>query len=84
MGLGEPKQTTISLQLADRLIKYPLGVIEDVLVKVDKFYFPADFIVLDMEEDSNIPFMFGRPFLAKGRTLIDVKKGELILWVQDE
>jgi len=51
LGLGEPKPTTVSLQLVDRSIKYPLGVIEDVLVKFDKFYFPADFIVLDMEED---------------------------------
>ena len=54
IGLGEPKSTIVSLQLADRSIKYPLGVIEDVLVKVNKFYFPADFIVLDMEEDSNV------------------------------
>jgi len=84
LGLGEPKQTTVSLQLTDRLIKYPLGVIEDVLVKVDKFYFLVDFIVLDMEKDSNVPHIFGRPFLATGRTLIDVEEGELILRVQDE
>ncbi|XP_024021582.1 uncharacterized protein LOC112091651 [Morus notabilis] len=51
LGLGEAKPTTISLQLADRSIKYPRGIIEDVLVKVDKFIFPADFIVLDIEED---------------------------------
>ena len=59
LGLGEPKQTTVLPQLADRSIKYPLSVIEDVLVKVDKFYFPADFIVLDMEEDNNIPLILG-------------------------
>ena len=51
LGLGEANPTTIFLQLADRYIKYPRGMIEDVLVKVDKFIFPADFIVLDMEED---------------------------------
>ena len=51
LGLGEVKPTTISLQLADRSIKYPGEVIEDVLVKVDKFIFPVDFIVLDMDED---------------------------------
>jgi len=68
----------------DRSIKCPLGVIEDVPVKVDKFYFPANFIVLDMEEDSNVPLILGRPFLATGRTLIDVEEGELILRVQDE
>ena len=51
LGLGEAKPTTVSLQLADRLIKYSRGIIEDILVKVDKFIFPANFIVLDMEED---------------------------------
>ena len=55
LGLGEPKATTVLLQLVDRSIKYPLGVIEDVFVKVDKFYFPANFFILDMEEDSNVP-----------------------------
>jgi len=48
LGLGEAKSTTVSLHLADRSITYPRGIIEDVLVKVDKFIFPADFIVLDM------------------------------------
>ncbi|XP_065631678.1 uncharacterized protein LOC136068451 [Quercus suber] len=73
LGLGEVKPTTISLQLADRSIKYPRGVIENVLVKVDKFIFPADFIVLDMDEDEEIPLILGRPFLGMRRTLIDVQ-----------
>ena len=55
------------------------GVIEDVLVKVDKFMFLADFIVLDMEEDKQIHIILGRPFLATGRAMIDVQKGELKL-----
>ena len=59
LGLGEPKQNTVSLKLADGSIKYPLGVIEDVIVKVDKFYFPADFFILDMEEDSNVLLILG-------------------------
>ncbi|PON51069.1 Aspartic peptidase domain containing protein [Parasponia andersonii] len=84
LGLGEAKPTTVSLQLADRSIKYPRGTIEDVLVKVDKFIFPADFIVLDMEEDQEILIILGRPFLATRRTLIDVQKGQLILRVQEE
>ena len=50
-GLGKVKSTFMSLQLANRLIKHPRGILENVLVKVDKFIFPADFIVLDMEED---------------------------------
>ncbi|KAF7832953.1 uncharacterized protein G2W53_015286 [Senna tora] len=63
---------------------YPRGVIEDVLVKVDKFIFPADFIVLDYEEDRELPIILGRPFLATGRTIIDVQKGELKMRVQEE
>ncbi|KAL5580373.1 hypothetical protein UlMin_012815 [Ulmus minor] len=82
--LCEVKPTTVSLQLADRSIKHPRGIIEDVLVKVDKFIFPADFIVLDMEEDREVPLILGRHFLATSRTLIDVHQGKLILRVQDE
>ncbi|XP_075492457.1 uncharacterized protein LOC142530508 [Primulina tabacum] len=67
LGIGEVKPTTISLQLADRSIKYPRGVVEDVLVKVDKFIFPVDFVVLDMEEDREIPIILGRPFFATER-----------------
>ena len=59
-------------------------MIEDVLVKVDKFIFPANFIVLDMEEDKEIPIILGRPFLAIGRAMIDVQKEELKLRVHDD
>ncbi|XP_062103481.1 uncharacterized protein LOC133814549 [Humulus lupulus] len=84
LKLGYARPTTVSLQMADRSIKKPHGVIEDVLVKVGKFIFPADFIILDMEEDANIPIILGRPFLATGRALIDVQMGELKLRVQNE
>ena len=73
LGLGEPKPTTITLQLADRSIKYPRGIVEDVLVKVNKFIFPIDFIVLDMKEDYDVPLILGRLFLATGGALIDVQ-----------
>lgn len=63
---------------------HPLGIVEDVLVKVGKFILPADFIILDMEEDERIPIIMGRPFLATGRALIDVQKGELKLRVDKE
>ena len=59
-------------------------MIEDILVQVDKFMFPADFIVLHMEEDKEIPIILGRPFLATGRAIIDVQRGELKLRVQDD
>ena len=84
LGLGEARPTTVTLQLADRSLKHPRGIIEDVLVKVDKFIFPVDFIVLDMEEDKEIPIILGRPFLATGRAMIDVQRGELKLRVQEE
>ena len=81
LKLGEAQPTTITLQLADQSHTRPRGIIEDVLVKVDKFIFPADFIILDMEEDKEVPIILGRPFLDKGRALIDVQKGELKLKV---
>ncbi|PIN02788.1 DNA-directed DNA polymerase [Handroanthus impetiginosus] len=74
LGLIEAKPTNITLQLANRSLTYPKGVIEDILVKVDKFIFPADFVALDMEADSEILIILRRPFLAIGRTLIDVQK----------
>ena len=72
LGLGEARPTTVTLQLVDRFLKHSRGVIEDVLVKVDKFIFPMDFIILNMEEDKEISIILGRPFLATGRAMIDV------------
>ncbi|KAM6546008.1 hypothetical protein CsatB_026744 [Cannabis sativa] len=76
--------TTVTLQLADRSMAHPEGKIEDVLVQVDKFIFPADFIILDYEADREVPIILGRSFLATGRTLIDVQKGELTMPVNDQ
>ena len=76
--------TTITLQMADRSMVKPEGVLEDVLVTVGKFFFPVDFIILDMEEDSQVPLLLGRPFLATGAALIDMQKGVLALRVGDE
>ncbi|XP_038882354.1 uncharacterized protein LOC120073617 [Benincasa hispida] len=84
LDIGEAKLTTITIQLADRPIKLPEGKIEDVLVQVDKFIFPADFVILDYEADREIPIILGRPFLATGRALIDVHKGELTISVDDQ
>ncbi|XP_074335971.1 uncharacterized protein LOC141673137 [Apium graveolens] len=84
IGLGELKKTMISLQLVDKSIKYPLGVLEDVLVKVDKFVIPCDFVVLEMNEDVDIPIILGRPFLETAGTNIDVKAGKLKLNVGEE
>ena len=76
--------TTVTLQLADRSVVHPEGRIEDVLVKVDKFILPADFIILDYEADEDVPIILGRPFLSTGRTFIDVHKGEIIMRVNDQ
>ncbi|KAL5782063.1 hypothetical protein ACOSP7_007092 [Xanthoceras sorbifolium] len=84
LGLEEVKSTNVTLQLADRSVKYPYGIVEDVLVKVNKLYFPMDFMVLEMEEDVEIPLILGRPFLATSRALIDVHEGKLTLRVRDE
>ena len=84
LGLQEAKPTTIALQMADRSIAKPWGVIEDVLVKVDKFIYPVDFVVLDMGDVNEVPLLLGRPFLATGRALIDVEAGCLTLRVDNE
>ena len=82
LNLGEAKPTTIVLQMADRSYKHPRGVIENVLVKVNKFLFPAYYVILDMEEDETVPIILSRPFLATGKTQINVQEGELKLRVQ--
>ena len=84
LNLGELTPTTLSLQMAYHSLTYPQGILEDVLVKFDKFIFPLDFVVLEMEENQEVPIILGRPFLAIKQALIDVKNGELTLRVSDE
>ncbi|XP_061342861.1 uncharacterized protein LOC133289024 [Gastrolobium bilobum] len=84
LEIKELKPTTVSLQLADRSIRRPDGVIEDVLVKIDKFIFPVDFVVPNMEEDAEIPLLLGRPFLATARAMIDVEQWKLMLRMNEE
>ncbi|XP_061341729.1 uncharacterized protein LOC133288048 [Gastrolobium bilobum] len=81
LGITKVKPTKTIVQLADRSTKQAYGIIEDILVKVEKFIIPVDFVILDIEENSTIP---GRPFLATSGALIDVPKGELILRVDGE
>ncbi|XP_019175842.1 PREDICTED: uncharacterized protein LOC109171164 [Ipomoea nil] len=84
LEIAEMKSTTISLQLVDRSVKYPLGVVEDILVKVGKFYFPANFLILDMGSDTDASLILGRPFLLTGGVLIDMPLGKLICSVGTE
>ena len=75
LGLGELKPTSITLSLADRSIKIPKGTVEDVLIKMDKFYYPIDFVVLDTESvavgSNYVPIILGRPFLATSNAIIN-------------
>ena len=84
LSLGELTPTAITLQMADRSMAQPEGILEDVLVKVGKFIFPVDFVIMQMEEDPQVPLLLGRPLLATGVALIDVQKGELTLRVGNE
>ena len=84
LNLGELTPTNMTLQMADITMEQPEGVLEDVLIKVGKFIFLVDFVVMDMEEDTQVLLLLGTPLLATGDTLIDDKKGELTLKVGDE
>ena len=83
LSLGELKPTNITLSLADRSVKIPKGIVKDVLVKVDKFYYPVDFVVLDTEPiasgPNNVPINLGRPFLATTNAIINCRNGVMQL-----
>nr|GEU61860.1 hypothetical protein [Tanacetum cinerariifolium] len=84
LRISKLKPTKMSIQLADRSIKYPIEVCENLLVKVSKFIFPVDFVVLEMDEDELVPIILGRPFLATARAVIDVHEGKLSLRVRSK
>ena len=83
LGLEELKPTTITLSLADRSIKIPKGNVEDVLIQVDKFYYPVDFFVLDTKPvavgANYVPIILGRPFLATSNAIINCRNGVMQL-----
>ncbi|XP_050876054.1 uncharacterized protein LOC127079722 [Lathyrus oleraceus] len=78
------KNTMMTLQLADKLVTRPSGIAEDVLVKVDKFLFLIDFVVMDIEEDNHVPLILGHPFMKIARMMIDIDDGLMKVRVQDE
>nr|GEZ31106.1 reverse transcriptase domain-containing protein [Tanacetum cinerariifolium] len=84
LSLSELTPTRRILELADRSITRPKGVAEDVFVKVGKFYFLSDFVVVDFEADPRVPLILGRSFLRTVRALIDVYGEEITLRVNDE
>nr|GEV44964.1 DNA-directed DNA polymerase [Tanacetum cinerariifolium] len=84
LSLPELTPTRMTLKLANRSITHPKGVTEDVFVKVGKFHFLTDFVVVDFETDPGVPLILGRSFLRTGCDLIDVYKEEITLQVNDE
>ncbi|GJZ56430.1 DNA-directed DNA polymerase [Tanacetum coccineum] len=84
LGLGELAHTKLTIELADKIVKYPKGIVENVLVGIGKFTFLVDFIILDMPEDIKVPLILGRPFLSTARTKIDVYKRKITLRVGEE
>ncbi|GKA33570.1 zf-CCHC domain-containing protein, partial [Tanacetum coccineum] len=84
LGLGELAHTRLTVELADRTVKYPKGIAENVLVEIGRFTFPVDFIILDMPEDIKVPLILERPFLSTARAKINVYKRKITLRVGEE
>nr|XP_016484033.1 PREDICTED: uncharacterized protein LOC107804628 [Nicotiana tabacum] len=84
VGLGMPRPTSMRLQMVDRSINKPVGIVDDVLVKVGKFHLPTDFVILDCAVDKEIPIILGRPFLTKRRALMDSERNEIKFCVNDK
>ncbi|GJT30890.1 reverse transcriptase domain-containing protein [Tanacetum coccineum] len=84
LSLPELTPTRMTLELADRSITHPKGLAEDVYVKVGKFHFPTDFVVVDFKVDPRVPLILGRSFLRTGRALIDVYEEQITLRVDNE
>ncbi|XP_050918912.1 uncharacterized protein LOC127136396 [Lathyrus oleraceus] len=84
LGLGTVQDTRMTLQFVDRSVRQPYGIMEDVLVKIDKFMFLVDFVILEIHKDEEIPLILSRPFLETGRCMIDIEEGTMTLKVYDE
>ncbi|XP_070007312.1 uncharacterized protein [Nicotiana sylvestris] len=84
LEIGKPRPTSIGLQMVDLTMKRPLGIIDDVLVRVDKFILSTNFVILDCEVDYEVLIILGRPFLVTGKALVDVEARELTFRVGDE
>ncbi|GKF49104.1 reverse transcriptase domain-containing protein, partial [Tanacetum coccineum] len=81
LSLPELTPTYMTLELADRMISQPIGIAEDVYIKVGKFQFPADFVVVDFDADPRVPLILGRSFLKTGRALIDRTELTSLKWL---
>ncbi|KAJ9544476.1 hypothetical protein OSB04_024183 [Centaurea solstitialis] len=84
LGLGDLKNTRMTIQLVDWSIKYPVGIAENILVQVDMFVFPADFVILDIKDEVKVPLILGRPFLNTVNAIILVAERQLSLGIGDD
>ncbi|GJY89825.1 hypothetical protein Tco_0505021 [Tanacetum coccineum] len=84
LGLGKLAHTKLTVELADKTVKYPKGIAKNMLVVISKFVFPVDFVILDMPEDIKVPLILGRPFLSTARAKIDIYKRKITLRVGEE
>ncbi|MCQ7416326.1 retropepsin-like aspartic protease family protein, partial [Salmonella enterica] len=84
LDIGEIKSTPVKLQLADQSVVRPVGIVENVLIRVGRFFLPIDLYVMDMIENPSMPVILGRPFLATGRVIIDIERRELTIRVKNE
>jgi len=84
IGIGELKPSKMILKLADRSTIQIVGFVEDIPIKIEGIYIPADFVVVDIPEDSDVPIILGRPFLATTGAIVDVKNGRIVFQVSDE
>ncbi|GKE29785.1 putative reverse transcriptase domain-containing protein, partial [Tanacetum coccineum] len=84
LGLGDLAHTRLTIELADKTIKHPRGIAENVLVRIGKFIFPIDFVILDIPEDDDVPLILKRPFLSAAHAKIDVFKRKITLMVGEE
>ncbi|XP_073061708.1 uncharacterized protein [Primulina eburnea] len=84
LGLSRIKPTRLSSQMADKSVRTPLGIVEDVELKIDKIRLLADFVVLDMGNSQNVRAILGRPFLATAGAVIDLRQGKLTMAVDGQ
>ncbi|GJZ04537.1 reverse transcriptase domain-containing protein [Tanacetum coccineum] len=84
LRIGPLKLTRITLELANRSVTFPMGIAEDVIVKVENFNFLADFVIVDFEADPRVPIILRRPFLRTARALVDLYEEKLTLRVENE
>ncbi|XP_050875013.1 uncharacterized protein LOC127078615 [Lathyrus oleraceus] len=84
INLGELQPTKMYLQLADRSVKYSVGILEDIPVRIKQLYVRTDFMVMEIKEDDEVPILIGRPFLSSVGSIIDVKRGKLTFKMSDE